>query len=55
MDNSVFICGKVIESYDEEADAKDKSERETKIFQQILMKRKQHVKRKIYVFYLLFY
>ena len=44
MDNSTIICDDVIESYD----------KEKKLFQQILIKRKQSVKHKVSVFYLLF-
>ena len=45
MDDSVIISNEVIESYNEE----------TKLFEQILMKRKQSVKCKISIFYLHFY
>ena len=45
MDDSVIACDEIIESNDEE----------TKLFQQILMKRKQPVKHKISIFYFHFY
>ena len=45
MDDSAITSDEVIESYNEE----------TKLFQQILMKRKQPVKHKISIFYLHFY
>ena len=46
MDDSVITCDEIIESYDKE---------KKKLFQQILIKRKQPVKRKISIFYLYFY
>ena len=45
MDDSAIICDEVVESYD----------KEIKLFQQILIKRKQSVKCKISAFYLHFY
>ena len=45
MDDSAITCDEIIESYEEE----------TKLFQQILMKRKQTVKCKIYIFHFHFH
>ena len=45
MNDSGITCDEIIESNDEE----------TKLFQQILMKRKSPVERKISIFYLYFY
>ena len=46
MDDSAITCDEIIESHNEETKT---------IFQQILMKRKQPVKQKMYIFYFHFY
>ena len=48
MDYSAIACNEIIESFDEHAEA-------SRTMKQILMKRKQPVKHKIFKFYLHFY
>ena len=47
MDNSAITCDEIIESYNEDTEAKLNGK--TKIIAKILRKRKQPVKRKIYI------
>ena len=53
MDDSAFMYDEVIESYYEDAEVKSYDEK--KLFQQILIKRKQSAKHKFFIFYLHFY